>query len=214
VPASDPDTQLVQRIGQYVHDHSTAAKSPYQYQFHLLNDRQTVNAFALPGGQVFITRGLLDKLSDTAMLAGVLGHETGHVVERHSAQQVEKQKLGQALVTATAVGSQNGGRNGAMAAMVNQLVQLHYSRDDESQADACGLQFMTEAGFDPRAMIDVMKVLQQISGSGKTPEFMQTHPDPGNRIEAIQQWLDEHPDRASTLTRGEPIRHSGGNSFQ
>jgi beta-barrel assembly-enhancing protease len=207
VGSTDPETQLVQRVGQYVHDHSTAAKSPYTYQYHLLADRQTINAFALPGGQVFITKGLLDKLSDTAELAGVLGHETGHVVERHSAQQMEKQKLGQALVTATAVGSRNGYQNGAMAQMVNQLVQLHYSRDDESQADARGLQYMTESGFDPRAMIDVMKILQSVSGARGSPEFLQTHPDPGNRIQAIQQWLEDHPDRAANLTRGERIHH-------
>ena len=96
---------------------------------------------------------------------------------------------------------------GAMiASLVNNTIQLRHSRQDESQADELGLRIMTESGFDPRAMIDVMKVLQESSGGRKQPEFLSTHPDPGNRIEAIEQWLKEHPDQAKTMTRGRPLR--------
>ncbi|MDP9173299.1 MAG: M48 family metalloprotease [Planctomycetota bacterium] len=207
-PASDPDKQEVSKVGNTVVDHSDAHNSPYHYQFHLLNDQQTVNAFALPGGQVFITRALYDKLTDEAELAGVLGHESGHVVERHSAQQVEKGRLGETLVVATGIASsdrQNGYAATAMAQMADQMIQLRFSRADESQADQRGLQFMTEAGYDPRAMIDVMKILQSISAGGNTPEFLQTHPDPGNRIEAIQEWLSANPDRSRELTRGNKL---------
>jgi predicted Zn-dependent protease len=207
---SDPKAQEVKKIGEAIWHNSDAARSPYQYQYHLLNDTQTINAFALPGGQVFITRALYDKLSDEAELAGVLGHETGHVVERHSAQQIEKGQLGQGLVLATGIaasGQRNGYAETAAAAIADQLIQLRFSREDESQADERGLQFMTEAGYDPRAMIDVMQILKQISAGGNTPEFMQTHPDPGNRIEAIQQWLADHPDRSAQLTRGNPLPH-------
>jgi predicted Zn-dependent protease len=202
---SDPRTQEVQKIGQIIGTKSDAAHSPYHYQYHLLGDTQTINAFALPGGQVFITLALYSKLADEAELAGVLGHETGHVVERHSAQQLEKSRLGQMLVMGTGIAAsdrQNGMAATAAAAMANEMIQLKFSRTDESQADQRGLQFMTEAGFDPRAMIDVMKILQQISAGGSTPEFMQTHPDPGNRIEAINEWLQENPDRSAQLTRG------------
>jgi predicted Zn-dependent protease len=205
---NDPEQIEVSKIGQTIWKNSDASKSPYEYHYHLLNDMQTVNAFALPGGQVFITRALYDKLTDEAELAGVLGHETGHVVERHSAQQIEKSQLGQTLVMATGVAAsdrRNGYATAAMAAMANQMINLHFSRADESQADQRGLQFMTEAGFDPRAMIDVMKILQSLAGGGNTPEFLQTHPDPGNRIEAIQQWLDQHPERAKDLTRGSQL---------
>jgi beta-barrel assembly-enhancing protease len=208
--ANDPREQEVSKIGGEIVEKSDASRSPYQYQFHLLNDTQTVNAFALPGGQVFITRGLYDKLSDEAELAAVLGHETGHVVERHSAQQIEKGQLGQGLVLATGVaasGDRNGYAAAAAAAMADQLIQLRFSREDESQADQRGLQYMTQAGFDPTAMIDLMKILQQLSAGGSTPEFLQTHPDPGNRIQAIQDWLAANPDRSTELTRGSALPH-------
>src|SRR5205085_1128131 len=132
-------------------------------------DPKTVNAFALPGGQVFITRGLLEKLHNEAELAGVLGHETGHVIERHSAQQMAKSQLGQSIVTGVAVGGSGNRDNGYSAAMianfVNQMKQLSFSREDETQADTRGLQFMSEAGYDPRAMLGVMKVLSELSRS-------------------------------------------------
>src|SRR5262249_30037519 len=94
-PDSDPRARLVAQVGQRIVDRSDARKSPYadNFHFYLLNDPETVNAFALPGGQVFITRGLFDKLDDEAELAGVLGHEIGHVIGRHSAQQMAKGQL-------------------------------------------------------------------------------------------------------------------------
>jgi predicted Zn-dependent protease len=85
------------------------------------------------------------------------------------------------------------------------MVQLKFSRKDESQADQRGLQFMTEAGYDPRAMIDVMTILKEASAGGGEPEFLQTHPDPGNRIDAIENWLKEHPFLAEQLSRGEAL---------
>jgi predicted Zn-dependent protease len=207
-PSSEPAAQEVSRIGQRIVERSDANKSPYKYQFHLLNDTQTVNAFALPGGQVFITRGLYDKLSDEAELAAVLGHESGHVVERHAAQQIEKSRLGQSIVMGTGIAASNrnnGFATWAMADLANEMVQLKFSRDDESQADQRGLQFMTEAGYDPRAMIDLMNILQQISAGGHAPEFLQTHPDPGNRAEAIENWMQDHPFRAGQLERGDAL---------
>jgi predicted Zn-dependent protease len=212
VPATDPEAAEVVSVGGYVHEHSAAARSPYEYKYHLLADPNTVNAFALPGGQVFITKALYDKLQDEAELAGVLGHETGHVVERHSAQQMAKGQLGQSLVTATGIAASRNGSGyaaSALAQMVDNTIMLRFSREDESQADACGLRFMTEAGFDPRAMIDVMKILESVTQStGRPPEFMVTHPYPEHRIEAIGQWLKDHPAELSKLTRGRPLARS------
>lgn len=208
MPSSDPRAQEVEHIGQTVVARSKAGSSPYRFQFHLLNDAQTVNAFALPGGQIFITMGLYSKLGDEAELASVLGHETGHVVERHVAQQMEQSRLGQSIVLGTGIagsGRRNGFATWAIADLANQMVQLKFSRKDEAQADQRGLQFMTEAGFDPRAMIDVMEILKQIGAGGAEPEFLQTHPDPGNRIEAIEDWIRDNPFRASQLTRGDQL---------
>jgi beta-barrel assembly-enhancing protease len=205
---SEPAAQEVGRIGQKIVERSEAKSGPYHYQYHLLNDTRTINAFALPGGQVFITRGLYDKLSDEAELAAVLGHETGHVVERHAAQQIEKSRLGQSIVLGTGIAASNQ-RNGfatwAMADLANQMMQLKFSREDESQADQKGLEFMTDAGYDPRAMIDLMNILKQVGGGGNMPEFLETHPDPGNRSEAIEAWLQDHPFRAGQLSRGDPL---------
>ena len=209
VPPSHPDAQTVERVGQYLVANSFAAKSPYKFDFHLLADQKTVNAFALPGGQIFITRALYDKLEDEAMLSGVLGHEVGHVIGRHSAEHMAKGQLGQMIVTGVGVAASdsNQGYTAAMLAqLVNNTLQLRYGRKDESESDAMGLRIMTESGFDPRAMIDVMKVLQPASGARGGPEFLATHPDPGNRIQAIEQWLREHPDRAKDMVRGRKLR--------
>lgn len=209
-PASDPRARLVSEVGRRLVERSDASHSPYvgNYHFHLLNDSETVNAFALPGGQVFITLGLLDKLSTEAQLAGVLGHEIGHVVERHSAQQMAKGKLGQLLTVAVGVGAsgeQDQGRKAAMvAAMVNQVTQLRFSRHDESQADTNGLRYMAQAGYDPTGMLDVMRVLQEVSRGDRQPEFLATHPLPETRLEAIQAAIErEYPNGIpSDLTKG------------
>lgn len=207
-PLSDPRAEEVEHIGELLVARSDAKNSPYQYQFHLLNDMQTINAFALPGGQVFITLGLYEKMTDEAELAGVLGHEIGHVVERHVAQQIEKSRLGQSIVLGTGIAA-SGRRDGlatwALADLANEMIQLKFSREDESQADQRGLQFMTETGYDPRAMIDVMQILNEISAGGSEPEFLQTHPDPGDRAEAIQNWISDHPFMASQLSRGNEL---------
>ena len=210
VDHNDPEAQEVRYVGNYVWHNSDATRSPYQYQYHLLADPNTINAFALPGGQVFITRGLYDKLQDEAELAGVLGHETGHVVERHSAQQVEKGQLGQMLVTAVAVGSsnqRNGYSSAIIANLVNQVTQLKFSREDESQADSQGLHFMSQAGFDPRAMIDVMKILMDSSKGGRQPEFLVTHPYPEHRMQDIDAQLKQaYPNGIpADLTRGKAL---------
>src|SRR3954463_8092244 len=113
----DPEAQAaVQRVGQWVVEHSQAKGAPYKFQFTLLRDPETVNAFALPGGPIFITRGLYKRLENEAQLAGVLGHETGHVVGRHAAERIAKGQLAQGVVGAVAVGASDdrgGGPGGA-----------------------------------------------------------------------------------------------------
>jgi predicted Zn-dependent protease len=195
VDRNDPMQKLVSDVGQRVLHGSEAAKGPYTDNFHyiLLADDHTINAFALPGGQVFITRALLTRLQNEAQLAGVLGHETGHVIGRHSAEHLAQSQLGQTLVGAVAVGASNnrdGGYSTAMIAnVVNQMEQLRYSRKDESEADTFGLKYMTEAGYDPRAMLDVMRILKQASASGGGSDIFKTHPNPDARIETITEWL-------------------------
>ena len=216
-PAEDPRAREVALIGRRLVERSDASRSPYvgNYHFFLLNDPQTVNAFALPGGQVFITRALYDQLADEAELAGVLGHEIGHVVNRHSAEHMAQSQLGQRLTMAVAVGASGdnrGQRSAMIAAMVNQIAQLKFSREDESEADYFGLKYMAQTGFDPSAMLDVMEILKNASKGGRQPEFLATPPPPETRLDEIRATLQkDYPNGIpSTLTRGRPL--NGGPS--
>lgn len=193
--SSEQVQHYVNQVGQTVVANSRAVKGPYQYQFHVLADDQTVNAFALPGGQIFITSALLSKLENEAQLAGVLGHEVGHVVGRHAAEHLAKGQLSQLLVGAAGVaGSDQGSGQGAavIASVVANLTSLRYGRKDELEADTLGIEFMGEAQYDPRAMIGVMDILENASGGqGRGPSWLQSHPDPGNRRDSIRQRIAE-----------------------
>ncbi|MBB6053726.1 M48 family metalloprotease [Armatimonas rosea] len=184
----------VQEVGQRLLSRAIK-QTPYKFQFHLLADRNTVNAFALPGGQVFITEALLRKLHTEGELAGVLGHEMGHVVARHGAQQLAKQQLSQGLVGAAGVAAydpNNPSRSAAttqMAALVASTVKMKFGRGDELEADELGVRFLPAAGYDPRAMIGVMETLQSVGG-GRQPEFFSTHPNPEHRIEKIKAAIE------------------------
>jgi predicted Zn-dependent protease len=219
VSASDPRAIEVKKIGQQLLEASDAKESPWQFKFHLLSDDKTVNAFALPGGQVFITLGLLDKLSNEAELAGVLGHEMGHVIERHSAQQMAKSQLGQWMIVAVSTGASSDNQSGSsstplmVASLVNQVIQMRFSRHDESQADIWGLKIMQQAGYNPQAMISVMEVLKEASGKGAPLAIFQTHPDPDLRIKQIKEYLAANPPKPNLSEGGslkELVRQSQG----
>jgi predicted Zn-dependent protease len=186
----------VAAVGERLVSRSAAGKSPYRFEFHVLQDPQTINAFALPGGQVFITEGLLGRLKTEGQLAGVLGHEIGHVIARHGAEQIAKQQLTQGLtgaaVLATYDPSNPSSRNSAaVAAMIGQLVTMRFGRQDELQADHLGVRLMSESGYDPQAMIALMKILEESSQGNQPPEFFSTHPNPENRIQQIQVAIRE-----------------------
>lgn len=186
--------ERVARIGrQVVAANPALAGSPYEFDFHLLADPDTVNAFALPGGQIFITYGLLKLLKSDDEIAGVLGHEAGHVVGRHSNEQMAKAELSNALIQSVVVagGDEYGMTAGQVAQFVSQLKNTAYSRDHELESDYLGVRFMHEAGYQPEAMITVMEVLQKAAGGRAPPEFLSTHPDPGNRIERIRRHIEE-----------------------
>jgi predicted Zn-dependent protease len=177
---------LVQRVGEHLVRQSVAAKSPYRFSFHVLADPKTVNAFALPGGPVFITEGLLRLLKSEAELAGVLGHEIGHVIARHSSERLAKQQLTQGLIGALVVGSGDY-TTAQIGQMVGSMINMKYGREDELESDSLGIRIMAEAGYDPRGMVRVMEVLAQASGGSRQPEFVSTHPAPENRSERIKQ---------------------------
>ena len=187
-----PNPQLQQYlddVGFSIVNRSAARDTEWQFEFTLLADPQTINAFALPGGPVFITKALFDRLETEGQLAGVLGHEIGHVVARHSAQRIAKANLTEGIAGAVVVASGDE-RTAQMAVMVGQMVNMKYGREDELQSDILGVQFMVDAGYDPRALIGVMKILEETSG-GAPPEFMSTHPNPGNRAARIEEAIQQ-----------------------
>lgn len=191
--SSDPRARaLVAQIGQRIVANSDASKGPYQYQFHLLADPDTINAFALPGGQIFMTEALFRKLDSPGQVAGVLAHEVGHVIGRHGAEQMEKRKLTTGLTGAAVLASYDprnprSSQNAYIAAMIGQMVNLKYGREDEKESDYFGVRLMSQAGYDPRSMIKVMEVLRGSAKGPRPPEFFSTHPDPGNRLELLNE---------------------------
>jgi beta-barrel assembly-enhancing protease len=193
----DPKAQArVDRVGQRLVSRSAAGKSPYRFEFHLLDDPKTVNAFALPGGQIFITDGLLRQLETEGELAGVLGHEIGHVVARHGAEHIAKQQLTQGLTGAAVLATYDPNNpstqnSAAVAAMIGQLVSMRFGRQDELEADQLGVRFTGESGYDPNSMVALMKILDRSSSGGRQPEFFSTHPSPENRIERIKEAIRE-----------------------
>ncbi|MGF1460472.1 MAG: M48 family metallopeptidase [Leptolyngbyaceae cyanobacterium] len=189
----------IDQVGQQVLKLSQASQSPYPFEFHVLDDPETINAFALPGGQIFVTTGLLTAMDSEAQLAGVLGHEIGHVVARHGAEQLAKRQLGATLVSAIGIAAsedqQSAEQAAAIAQAVNQLISLNYSREDELESDRLGLQFMTAADYNPEGLVELMQIFESAESRGRPPEFLSTHPNPGNRISRLQAIIEEnYPD--------------------
>jgi predicted Zn-dependent protease len=186
-----PDQRLqsfVESVGNKLVQNSIARETPYEYDFHLLADDQTINAFALPGGQCFITYALFSQLTE-AQLAGVLGHEIGHVIGRHSAERIADSQTWQTATMGATVGA---GDMGSIVGSIGQNTLLKNGRGDELESDELGVLFMIQSGYDPNEMITVMEILKAAGGSNRTPEFQSTHPDPENRIEKIKEAIAKY----------------------
>ena len=185
-----PDEKLqafVDAVGNRLVNNSVAQETPYKYDFHLLADDRTINAFALPGGQCFITYALFRQLNE-AQLAGVLGHEIGHVIGRHSAERIAESTFWQTVTMGASVGADMGDIVGS----IGQNTLLTNGRDDELESDELGVLFMIQSGYDPNEMIRVMEILKAASGPNRVPEFQSTHPDPENRIEKIREAIEKY----------------------
>jgi predicted Zn-dependent protease len=162
------------------------------WEFHVVDDA-SVNAFALPGGFIYVTRGLMTSINDEAELATVVGHEIGHVTNRHSVQQISKAQLAQLGLGIGSILSSDIARFGQLASAGLSVLFLKYGRDAENQADAAGFRYALNQNYDVREMTKVFETLDRISqssGGGKLPEWLSTHPNPGNRIKHIDKMLD------------------------
>lgn len=185
---NDPrvDTYL-NTLGKRLAAHSPGA--PYPYQYKCVND-MAINAFALPGGFIYINRGVIELTDDEGQLAGVMAHETSHVALRHSTNQLTKlyaAEIPLALLggfmgnsTIASVLTQLGVQNGM------QLIFLRFSRTDESQADILGTQILYDADYDPRAMAQFFEKIEAESKS-RPIEFLSDHPSPENRVQGVQE---------------------------
>lgn len=177
------------------------AQSPhagtFPFSFHVIYDKN-INAFALPGGPIFVNTATFLAADNEAQLAGVLAHEMSHIALRHGTHQASKGNVINML--ASLAGAATG--NGLMGALAREginlganSVLLHYSRDAESEADYNGAQIMADAGYDPRQMAEFFRKLESHSNSSAVAQFLSDHPNPGNRVTAVEKEVQLMPAR-------------------
>lgn len=204
----------VSDIGQELAAVSERPDLPWAFK---VVDDASVNAFALPGGFIYVTRGILAHFDSEAELAGVLGHEIGHVTARHSASQISRQQLQQIGIGVGMIASETFREYGGIAVAGIQLMNLSYSRDDELQADRLGLRYMSRISYDPDALLGVFEMLASVSGSGeggRAPEWSMTHPYPENREQQLRETIAETGvSREGTVARAEYLAVIDGMVF-
>ena len=171
-------------------------------------DSKVINAFALPGGKVFISRELMSRLENEAQMAGVLGHEIGHVVAQHIGKQMTRQTWIQIGAEGIGIATKSGtAKTGAEVA--GGVVLLKYSREQELEADRYGMEYMYRAGYQPGQMRKVMEILKAAGGGGGL-EMLSTHPNPDSRIQQSRKLLKEkYPD-----TRNSPSYELGEEAYR
>ena len=193
----------VRRIGTELARASERPELPWR--FGVIDD-PTPNAFALPGGPVYITRGLMNLMNSEAELASVLGHEIGHITARHSAQMITKSQLGQIGLLAVVIAKPELAQFGDLLSTGMQLLFLKYGRDAERHADELGFKYALSENYDVSEMDDVFLALQRVGeaeGRSGLPAWASTHPDPGERAQTVQQRVAALPAPPSPRTVGE-----------
>ena len=213
----DPELQTyVDEIGQKLA--ALTEKPDLPWRFKVVDD-PIVNAFALPGGQIFMTRGILGYFNSEAEMAAVLGHEIGHVTARHSAEQMSRASMANAGLQLGTILSSDIARYRDVLGTGLGLMFLKFGRDDERQSDRLGFRYMGRAGYDPHEAIDAFTILDRLSdaGGGSLPTWLSTHPDPGDRVEKMRQAVDSLEragvELGSDVERRRYLRHIDGIVF-
>lgn len=211
-----PDQALQSYLSELGMRIAKASERPnLPWTFTVVED-PVVNAFALPGGPVFFTRGILAHMNSEAELVSVLGHEIGHITAKHSVSQISRAQLAQIGLVAAVIAKPELMEFGDLASQGVGLLFLKFGRDDERQSDELGFKYMVNAGYDPREMADMFRTLGRLSegSGGRVPEWLSTHPDPGNRVEATLQRVASATLPANlTVRREEFLRHLDGLVF-
>ena len=178
-----PDSVLQRYVSALGMPLARASERPnLPWSFTVIDD-PVVNAFALPGGPLFVTRGILAHMNSEAQLVSVLGHEIGHVTAKHSVSQMSRAQLTQGLFIGAMILRPELQQFGNLGSQALGLMFLKFGRDDETQADELGFRYMTNASYDPAEMAEMFKTLDRTGGGGdQTPEWLSTHPNPGNRV--------------------------------
>jgi len=207
--------QYVANIGMPMAKSSERPELPWTFQ---VVDDPTVNAFALPGGPVFVTRGLLAHMNSEAELAAVIGHEVGHITAKHSVKMISKAQLAQLGLGVGAIIEPDLAKYGQLASAGLQLLFLKYGRDAEYQADDLGFRYMVAQGYDAREMNDVFLTLGKVgeaSGSGKLPTWLSTHPHPEDRLKRTQERLAQAgtPQQGGKTAQAEYLRMLQGLTY-
>lgn len=189
-------------------------RSNLAFTFTVL-DSPVVNAFAVPGGYVYVTRGIMGYFNDESQFAGVLGHELGHIAARHSARQYSQAQLANLALGVGTIFSEEFARFSDFASVGASLMFLKFSRDDERQADRLGVEYTSAVGYDAVRMSDFFATLERLSPEGGSlPEWASTHPDPGDRINSTRRMALEyqkaHPDRKYLIRRNEYLERING----
>lgn len=200
------DPQVIATFGQYENDQllqfikkkgdemgKLSHRPNLQYHFRIL-DTPVVNAFAVPGGYIYFTRGILAQFNNEAEMMGVLGHEMGHITARHTVSQQSKQQLGQLLLIGGMIASEDFRDFAGYALQGMQLLFLKFSRDNEREADKLGVEYTAKIQYDAQKMADFFNVLNKMnmaSDHGGIPTFLSTHPDPGDRYATVTKQASE-----------------------
>src|SRR5215471_15305771 len=181
------------QLGMKLVAHLDTHGATYPWEFHCVNDR-AINAFALPGGYVFVNRGAIEAADNEAQLAGVMAHELSHVALRHGTNQATKAQATQGVL-GIASGIFGGSAGGALLTQLGAFaaggVLLRYSRSAESQADVMGTQVLYDSGYDPRAMAQFFEKLEAETKGKNPPEFLSDHPNPEHRVERVDEEIDK-----------------------
>lgn len=213
LPDSSPITKYVQKIGARLDAQAPGYRWPYS--FHVAVSKE-INAFALPGGAMFVYTGIIEAAQNESQLAGVMAHEISHVVQRHATCNLTKQSKRSVwwglagLLSGMVVPGAGGAVAQAGVGIAQNLTYLKMSREDEKQADLLGAEILTNAGYNPHGMVQMFQIIEAKAGSGGA-EFLSDHPNPGNRVDYLNKEIESlsiHPDATVNTPEFQKIHDS------